>query len=184
MIDAQENHEGLISRGSKIITNFRFADDINCLEADENEQESLVESLEKPSYAYGIVITAKKTKIMTNCNNWIKKHFKAEGKKKLETDNSFKKFGVNISERSKLEVLAWIAQSTAALTKLKIIWQTKNISSGSKIKFMHSLCTPVNPGPSPLTSRDPLNPLRWDATIRSCTFLTDITLEMRRPEKE
>ena len=33
----------------------------------------------------------------------------------------------------------WIAQATAALTKLKPIWRDNNISLGSKVKLMRSL---------------------------------------------
>ncbi len=42
-------------------------------------------------------------------------------------------------EGSKPEVLARIAQTTAALTKLKIIWKDKNITLSSKIRLMRSL---------------------------------------------
>ena len=33
----------------------------------------------------------------------------------------------------------WVAQTTAAMTKLKVIWNDKNIAVSSKIRLMHSL---------------------------------------------
>ena len=55
-------------------------------------------------------------------------------------------------EGSKPEVLSRIAQTTAALTKLKPIWRDNNLSLGSKMKLVRSIVTtvfrtPVNHGP-------------------------------------
>ena len=57
-----------------------------------------------------------------------------------ETVRSFKYLGAIVSdEGSKPEVLSWIAQTTAAVTKLKVIWNDKNITISSKIRLMRSL---------------------------------------------
>ena len=53
---------------------------------------------------------------------------------------SFKYLGAVVSDDgSKPEILARIAQATAALTKLKPIWRDNNISLESKVKLMRSL---------------------------------------------
>ena len=53
---------------------------------------------------------------------------------------SFKYLGVVVlDDGTKPEVLTWIAQVTAALTKLKPIWRDNNIILGSKVKLMRSL---------------------------------------------
>ena len=53
---------------------------------------------------------------------------------------SFKYLGALLSdEGSKPEVLSRIAQTTAAVTKHKVIWTDKNIAISSKIRLMHSL---------------------------------------------
>ena len=50
---------------------------------------------------------------------------------------NFKYIGSIISkEDSKPEILSKIAQTTAALFKLKILWREKNISLASKVKLM------------------------------------------------
>ena len=53
---------------------------------------------------------------------------------------NFKYLGAIISnEGSKSEILSKIAQTTAALSRLKIIWRDKNISLASKVKLMRTL---------------------------------------------
>ena len=53
---------------------------------------------------------------------------------------NFKYLGAIISnEGSKPEILSRIAQTTAALSRLKIIWRDKNISLASKVKLMRTL---------------------------------------------
>ena len=55
MTDALEVHEGTISIEGRIITNARFADDIDGLAGEEEEVAKLVERLDKASTAYGMV---------------------------------------------------------------------------------------------------------------------------------
>ena len=53
---------------------------------------------------------------------------------------NFKYLGAIISnEGSKPKILSRIAQTTAALSRLKIIWRDKNISLASKVKLMRTL---------------------------------------------
>ena len=74
-------------------------------------------------------ISAKKTRLMTNNTGGIKKEIKVNGQK-LETVPSFRFLGSVITdEGSKPEILPRIAQATAALTKLKPVWNDRNISS-------------------------------------------------------
>ena len=62
----------------------------------------------------------------------------------LETVTSFKYLGSVITdEGSKPEILSRIAQTTAALTRLKPVWNDRSISLSSKIQLMHSLVTSI-----------------------------------------
>ena len=65
MTDALEDHEGTASTRGRTITNFRFADDIDGLAGEEVELAKLLERLDKASTAYGMEISAEKTKQMT-----------------------------------------------------------------------------------------------------------------------
>ena len=62
----------------------------------------------------------------------------------LETVTSFIYMGSVITyEGPKPEILSRIAQTTAALTKLKSVWIDKSISLSSKIRLMRSLVTSI-----------------------------------------
>ena len=87
-------------------------------------------------------ISAEKTKLMTNNTSGINKEIKINGLK-LETVTSFKYLGSVITdEGSKPEILSRIAQATAALTRLKPVWND-SIPLSSKIQLMRSLVTSI-----------------------------------------
>ena len=92
MTNSLEDHEGTVSIGGRTITNFRFADDIDGLAGEEEALAKLVERLDKTSIAYGMEISAEKTKLMTNNTSGIKTEIKVNGQK-LETVTSFKYLG-------------------------------------------------------------------------------------------
>ncbi|KAK2171718.1 hypothetical protein NP493_1033g00038 [Ridgeia piscesae] len=76
---------------------------------------------------------------MTNNTNGFSTDIRVNGEK-LDCVNRFKYLGAIITdEESKPEILARIAQATAALAKLKTIWNDRNIVLSSKIRLMHSL---------------------------------------------
>ena len=88
MTDALEDHEGTVSTGGKTITNLRFADDIDGLAGEEEELANLVERLDNTSTAYGMEMSAEKTKLMTNNTSGITTENKVNGQK-LEIVASF-----------------------------------------------------------------------------------------------
>ena len=104
---------------SRTITNLRFADDIDGLAGEEEELAKLVERLDKASTAYGMEISAEKTKLKTSNTSSINTENKVNGEK-LEAVTSFKCLGSVITdEGSRPEILSRIAQTAAALTRLK-----------------------------------------------------------------
>ena len=104
----------------------------------------LVECLNKASTAYGMEISAEKTKLVTNNTSGSNTKIKVNDQK-LETVTSFKYLGSVITdEGSKPEIPFRIAQATAALTRLKPVWIDKSISVSSKIRLMHSLVTSIS----------------------------------------
>ena len=136
MTDVLEDHAGTVSIGGRIITNLRFADDID---GTETELANLVKRLDKTSAAYGMQISAEKTKLMTNNINGISSTIMVSGEK-LETVQSFKYLGAIVTdEGSSPEILSRIAQATGALVNLKVIWKDKNIALSTKIRLLCSL---------------------------------------------
>ena len=114
MADALEDHEGTVSTGGRTITNPLFADDIDGLVGEEEQLAKLVERLDKASTAYGMEISAEKTKLMTNNSSGINIEIKVN-RQKFETVTSFKCPGSAVTdEGSKPEILFGIAQITAA----------------------------------------------------------------------
>ena len=106
---------------------------------------NVVERLDKASTAYGMEISAEKTKLMTNNTSGINTEIKVNGQK-LETVTSFKYLSSVITdEGSKPEIFSRIAQTTAALTKLKPVWNDRSISLSSKIRLMRSLVISIFP---------------------------------------
>ena len=60
-----------MSIGGITITNLRFADDIDGLTGEEEELAKFVGPLDKAPTAYGVEISAEKTKLMTNDTSGI-----------------------------------------------------------------------------------------------------------------
>ena len=78
---------------------------------------------------------------MTNNPNGFQREINIKGQRLEEVENfKYMYLGAIISnEGSKPEILSRIAQTTAALSRLKIIWRDKNISLASKVKLMWKL---------------------------------------------
>ena len=91
MTDALEDHEGTASTGGRTIINLRFTDDIDGLAAEEEELANLVERLDKVSTAYGMEISAEKTKLITNNTSGINTEIQVN-EQKLETVTSLRYF--------------------------------------------------------------------------------------------
>ena len=143
MADALGDHERTVSIGGRTITSLHFADDIDGLAGQEQELVKLVNHLKEHSTAYGTQISAEKTQLITNNTNGISTDITIDNKK-LETVRSFKYLGTAVlDEGSKPKVLPRIVQTTAAVTKLKVIWNDKNIAISSKIRVMRSLAMSI-----------------------------------------
>ena len=103
------------------------------LSGKEEELVKLPERLDKASTAYGMKINADKTKLMKNNTSGINTEIKGNGQT-LETVTSLKYLGSVITdEGSKPEILSRTAQTTAAFTRLKPVWNDRSISLRSKI---------------------------------------------------
>ena len=139
MCGAWDDHEGSVSIGGRLIINFRFADDIVVNAKEEEEAGVLVDRLNRTTTRYKMEIGLDKTKVMTNNPNGFQREIMIKGQRLEEVEN-FKYLGAIISnEGSKSDILSRTAQTTEALSRLKIIWRDKNISLASKVKLMRTL---------------------------------------------
>ena len=111
MNDALENHIGTVNIGGKIITNLRFADDIDGLAGSESELSNLIKKIDSTSRKYGMEINATKTQIMTNSTSEIKINNDT-----LKIVEKFKYLGAIIDDKgSKSEIIARTGQTITAL---------------------------------------------------------------------
>ena len=109
---------------NRTLANLCFADGIDGSAGEEEELAKLVECLDKAFTAYDMEISAEKTKQMTYNTCGINTEIKVNGQK-LETVTSFKYLVSVITDKgSKPEILSRIAQTTAALTRLKPVGMT------------------------------------------------------------
>ena len=132
-----DDHEGSVSIAGRLITNFRFADDIIVNAEEEEETGVLIDRLDRTTTRYKMEIGPDKTKVMTNNPNGFQREIKIKGQRLEEVEN-FKYLWAIISNKgSTPEILSRIAQTTAALSRLKIIWRDKN-SLASKVKLILS----------------------------------------------
>ena len=80
-----------------------------------------------------------KSNVMTNNTHDFLREIKIKGKR-LEAVENFKYLRAVISnDGSNPEILSRIAHTTAAFSRLKIIWRDKNISRASKVKLTRTL---------------------------------------------
>ena len=72
MRETLNDHQTSISTGGSLIYNLRFADDINLLGGSSGELQDLTSRLVDGANAYGMGVSAEKSKIMTNSTNSAK----------------------------------------------------------------------------------------------------------------
>ena len=87
MTDALEDHKGTVSIGGRTINYLCFHGNIDGLAGKEEELAKLVECLDKASTAFGMKVSAEKTKLMTNNTSGINTVIKVNGQK-LQTEAS------------------------------------------------------------------------------------------------
>ena len=81
MCEALDNNEGSVSIGGRLITNFRFADDIVVNAEEEGEAGVLIDRLDRTTTKYKMEIGPDKTKMMTNNPNGFQREIKIKGQR-------------------------------------------------------------------------------------------------------
>ena len=81
MRETFDDHEGSISIGGQLITNFRFADDIVVNAEEEEEADVLIDRLDTTTTRYKMEIGPGKAKVMTNNPNGFQREIKIKGQR-------------------------------------------------------------------------------------------------------
>ena len=87
MYDALDDHEGSVSIGGRLITNFRFVDDIVVNAEEAEEAGVLVDRLDTTTTRHKMEIGPGKTKLMTNNSNGFHRDIKIKGQRLDEVEN-------------------------------------------------------------------------------------------------
>ena len=87
MCEALDDHEGSVSIGGRLITNFRFTDDIVVNAEEEEEAGVLINCLDSTTTRYKMEIGPDKTKVMTNNPNGFQREIKIKGQRLEEVEN-------------------------------------------------------------------------------------------------
>jgi hypothetical protein len=142
MTDSLNNFEGSVSVGGRPINNLRFADDIDLIGGTNAELADLTARLDNTATAYGMEISAEKSKVLVMGTEVMQPAITVGGVN-LENVESFKYLGATITKdgRSTSEIKIRIATATGALARLKNIWHCRNISIESKLRLMRAIVT-------------------------------------------
>ena len=87
MCEALDDHEGSVSIGGRLITNFRLTDDIVVNAEEEEKAGVLIDHLDKTTARYKMEIGPDKTKVMTNNPNGFQREIKIKGQRLEEVEN-------------------------------------------------------------------------------------------------
>ena len=79
MCEALDDHEASVSIGGRLITDFRFADDIVVNSEEEEEAGVLVDCLDRTTTRYKMEIDPDKKKVMTNNPNGFQREIMIKG---------------------------------------------------------------------------------------------------------
>ena len=86
MCEALDDHEGSVSIGGRLITNFRFADDIVVNAEDEEEAGIQVDRLDTTASRYRMEICPDKTKEIISNPNGFQREIKMKGQRLEEVE--------------------------------------------------------------------------------------------------
>lgn len=140
MREALHDFQSTISMGGRVVSNLRFADDIDLMGGSNQELQDLTSRLVERAGAYGMEVSSEKSKVMVNSANNTNAQISMNGQQ-LEEVAAFKYLGATLTKdgRSTTEIRVRLGIATSAMAKLTTIWKSRDISFPTKIKMFRSL---------------------------------------------
>ena len=128
MQETLENYNSTVSIGGRQISNLRFADDIDLMAGSNDDLQVLTDRLVTCASAYGMEVSAEKSKVMVNSRAKTHSTIKMNGVA-LENVEQFKYLGSTLTYdgTSNKEIKIRLAVAMAAMLRLNKIWKS-NIS--------------------------------------------------------
>ena len=136
MRETLHNFKSTISIGGRIISDLRFADDIDLMGGKNDEFQELPDRLSNSAREYGMEISSEKSKVMVNSGDNTTIQISMNGQQ-LEEVMAFKYLGATLIKdgRSTAEIKMRLAIATASMAKLNKNWSSKDVSFSTKIKL-------------------------------------------------
>ena len=140
MRETLHDFQSTISIGGRVVSNLRFADDIDLMAGSNPELQDLTNRLTDRAGAYGMEVSTEKSKVLVNSTTGSTAHISMNGEQ-LEEVGSFKYLGATLTKdgRSTSEIKTRLAMATAAMAKLSRFWKSKTISFNTKMKLFKAL---------------------------------------------
>ena len=140
MGETLHNFKSTISFGGRIISNLRFADDIDLMGGSNDELQELTDRFSNSARKYGMEFSSEKSKVMVNSGDNTTAQLSMNGQQ-LEGVMAFKYLGATFTKdgRSTEEIKIKLAIATASMAKLNKIWSSKDTSLATKIKLYKTL---------------------------------------------
>ena len=140
MRETLHNFKSTISIGGRIISNLRFADDIDLMGGSKDELQELTDRLSNSAREYGMEISSEKSKVMVNSGDITPVQISMNGQQ-LEDVMPFKYLGATLTKdgRSTAEIKIRLAIATASMAKINKIWSSKDVTFATKIKLYKTL---------------------------------------------
>jgi Reverse transcriptase (RNA-dependent DNA polymerase) len=128
----------------RLVSNLRFADDINLMATSPDELQAVTDHVNQQSARLGLVINIDKTKTMAVGDEQMKLHIQINGKE-LEQVKEFVYLGGVISDdgRSIADIRRRIGLTYAAFNKLGNVWNCRSLSTTTKKKVFEALIAPI-----------------------------------------
>ena len=139
MTEALDSFDGDVKVNGRIVSNLRFADDIDLIASCEDELRELTERLDTTARKYGMEISGEKSQVMMTARKEVQLNEPITvSNQELKQVNCFKYFGSQIKYnlRSLTEIRSRIGIATSTLVKLDSIWKNSNITLKTKLRFM------------------------------------------------
>ena len=140
MRKALENHEGSIKVGGHNITNLRYADDVVLIAGSMDELQNLVNRVKTESEKAGLLLNAKKTKVMKIQRTPTDEKILID-RTPIENVTEFSYLGATFTTNGddSKEIRKRIGIAKNATTALTNIWKDRNISLRTKKRLLQSL---------------------------------------------
>ena len=128
MRETLHNFKSTTSIGGRIISNLRFADDIDLMGGSNDALRELTDRLSNSAREYVMEISSEKSKVMVNNGDNTTVQISMNGQQ-LEEVMAFKYLGATLTKdrRATAEIKIRLAIATAGMAKLNKIWSSKDI---------------------------------------------------------